>query len=120
MKCHQCQQAIPDGEDHDHAGKIFCEDCYIDILSPTRFCDPWADFSARSFEKNNPEISLTKTQKTLLNLIRVMGKAEPFELIEQSEGRISPADGERECATLLRLGKIRIENSEGKTIIRAV
>ncbi len=120
MKCHQCQQTIAQGENHEKAGKIFCEDCYIDILTPTRFCDPWADYSAKSFEKNNSKRSLTETQKTLLNLIQRMGKAEPLELIELSKGKIMPADGERECATLLRLGKIKIENNDGKTIIRAV
>ncbi len=120
MECHQCQQTILENEQHEHAGNIVCEDCYIEVLSPTRFCDPWADYSAKSFEKYCTKTALTETQETLLELIKKMGTVDPINLIEKSQGKITPSEGERECATLLRLGKIKIENIEGKTIIRAV
>ena len=29
------------------------EDCYMDVLSPVRACDPWAVHSAKSFEKHS-------------------------------------------------------------------
>ena len=120
MKCHQCQQAIPQNEHHEHTGNVLCEDCYIEVLSPTRFCDPWADYSAKSFEKHSTTTTLTGTQETLLCLIKEIGTVDPVDLIDRLQGKITPSEGERECATLLRLGKIKIENIEGKTIIRAV
>jgi len=120
MKCHKCQQTIRQEEQHEHAGNILCEDCYIDVLSPTRFCDPWADYSAKSFEKHGTKNTLTEPQEILLHLIKEIGKASPMDLIERLQGRITPSEGERECATLLRLGKIKIKNIEGETFICAL
>ena len=51
MKCHRCKGIIPDGEENDFHGQILCEDCYMDLLSPPKMCDPWAVHSAKSFEK---------------------------------------------------------------------
>ena len=62
MDCYKCSIAIPDGEEREHNQKILCEDCYIDVLSPAKFCDPWASFNAQSFAKNNPETTLTENQ----------------------------------------------------------
>ena len=120
MKCCQCQQDISQTDLYEHAGKDYCEDCYIQILSPTRFCDPWADYCAKSFGKHGMAITLTKTQEVLLQIITELGKAEPLDLIERAQGIINPGDGERELATLARMGKVEIKNIDGKAIIRAL
>ncbi|WP_051327310.1 hypothetical protein [Desulfatibacillum aliphaticivorans] len=120
MKCRQCRRDIPQDDRYEHAGNLYCEDCYIQILSPARFCDPWADYSAKSFEKHGMISPLTEPQKMLLKLIKELGKAEPAELIEHTRGAIDPADGERELAALSRMGKIEIKSVEGKAIIRAL
>ena len=92
----------------------------MQILSPTRFCDPWADYSAKSFEKHGMVNPLTENQKMLLRVIKELEEAEPVDLMEHTAGVINPIDGERELAALARMGKVEIKSVDGKAIIRAL
>ena len=51
MQCERCKSLIPEGEQMELHGQILCEDCYMDLLSPPRICDPWAVHSAMNFLK---------------------------------------------------------------------
>lgn len=117
MNCEKCTVAIPEGEDHKHNNKIFCEDCYIDIISPVKFCDPWAAFNAKSFALNNPEGALTEKQRKIMHVLEETGGTNPDVLMDRLRGKVSPEDGERECAALHRMGKISIENKNGTVFI---
>jgi len=117
MKCDHCEAIIPEGEDSKHNNKILCEDCYMDALSPAKFCDPWAAYSAESFARNNPEGALTDNQKKIMHLLEETGGTDPFDLMEKLRDQISPEDGERECAALHRMGKISIKNKGGTVFI---
>ena len=46
MKCDECAAEIAPGDARGHAGRTLCEDCYLDVLSAPRACDPWAVYSA--------------------------------------------------------------------------
>ncbi len=117
MECFKCNAAIPDGEEREHKEVILCEDCYIDVLSPAKFCDPWASFNAESFAKNNPETTLTDSQKKIIRVLEETGGAEPDVLMENLRGQVSPEEGERSCAALHRMGKISIKNENGAVFI---
>jgi hypothetical protein len=117
MECYKCKAVIPNGEEREHKGEMFCEDCYIDILSPVKFCDPWASFNAQSFAKNNPEAALTDDQKKIIQVLKETGGTGPDVLMERLKGQVSPEDGERSCASLHRMGKISIENRNGTVFI---
>lgn len=41
-----CQAEIEEGEGREFQGKLLCDDCYMDALSPVRICNPWAVRSA--------------------------------------------------------------------------
>lgn len=118
MICSNCNIAIPEGENHEHNNKILCEDCYIEILSPAKFCDPWATYNAQSFAANNPETALTNNQNKILRVLEETEGCDPNVLIERLGDQVSPVDGERECAALHRMGKISIENRDGSVFIR--
>ena len=113
MNCTNFNITIPKGEDREHKNKIFCEDCYMDVMSPPKSCDPWATFNAKSFALNNPKVVLTDNQKKIMNVLEETGGTDPTVLIERLRGQVSPEDGERECATLNRMGKISIKNTDG-------
>ena len=51
MECERCQDSIEPGEEREYAGRVLCEDCYMDALSPAKTCDPWAVHSAKSFAR---------------------------------------------------------------------
>ena len=118
MKCTKCKVDIVDGEEREHNNDILCEDCYIDILSPAKFCDPWADYAAKSHVENNQNVSLNSNQSKIIQVLTNYGEVEHLFLIEKLKDQISPEDGERECASLHRMGKILIENKGGDIIIK--
>jgi hypothetical protein len=118
MECKKCKTAISDGEEREHNGALLCEDCYIDVLSPAKFCDPWADYAAKSSLKNNPEVLLNANQSQILKVLEGVDEIESEALLDKLEGLLSPEDAKRECAALKRLNKIAIESKNGKAMIR--
>jgi hypothetical protein len=80
MKCDRCGCLIEKGEDMEHLGQILCEDCYMDVLSPAKPCDPWAVYTAKSFSIK--ESALTKLQEKILRILQETGGVEPDVLAE--------------------------------------
>jgi hypothetical protein len=118
MECAKCKSSISVGEEREHNKKILCEDCYIDVLTPAKFCDPWADYAAKSFVEKNPSAELNTNQKHIIDVLKKHGKVDPLFLMETLKDQMSPEDGERECAALKRMDRILIENNNGKVIIK--
>ena len=117
MECERCKDSIEDGEEREFHSQTLCEDCYMDALSPTRTCDPWAVHSAKSFMKAGGESpQLNMTQDMILKIIEETGGVEPKILVERLQ--IKPSDLEREIAALRHMEKIRGELKEGKKIVR--
>ena len=113
MQCERCQETIAAGEDREHLGQRLCEDCYMDALSPAKACDPWAVHSAKTFEKEQGGVvQLTDRQKQILSVLDETGGIEPRMLTERLN--ISPADLEREIATLRHMEKVRAELRDGR------
>jgi hypothetical protein len=117
MKCDKCSKNIEEGEKREIHGRTLCEDCYIDVLSPAKACDPWAVYSAKSFSKvHKSSIEFTETQAKILQLLKDTGGAEPRIIIERLQIKLS--DLEREIATLRHMEKVRGELREGKKYFR--
>jgi predicted HTH transcriptional regulator len=88
----------------------------MDALSPAKACDPWAVHSAKTFEKEQGgAVQLTDRQKRILLVLEETGGVEPRMMIERLN--ISPADLEREIATLRHLEKVSAELREGRKYI---
>ena len=117
MQCERCEVSIPEGEKREHNGQVLCEDCYIDLLSPAKACDPWAVHSAKTFmEKSNSAVELSPVQQKILEIIRDEGPQEPGALCNRLQ--IKQTDLERDIATLRHMEKIRGELRGGKRFIR--
>ena len=98
-------------------GQILCEDCYMDLLSPAKACDPWAVYSAKTFLKNDSSgPNLTPVQQRILEILQDEGPQERPTLCETLQ--LKEADLERELATLRHVEKIRGELRDGKRLIR--
>ncbi len=116
MQCERCQTHIAAGEEKELHGRTLCEDCYMDVLSPARACDPWAVHSAKSFEKSGGAVSeVNETQAKILRILKETGGISPGELAEKLQIRLS--DLEREFASLRHTEKIRAELRDGKKIL---
>ena len=115
MQCARCKRDIPAGEERDHHGQLLCEDCYIDLLSPLKACDPWAVHSAQSTLKHS-RLELTPIQQMILDVLKKKG---PIDLQQLSAMLDLENDGlEREIAALRHMEKVRGTLQDGKRLIR--
>ena len=84
MKCERCKTVVAEGEQRALHGQILCEDCYMDLLSPLRVCDPWAVHSAMTFAKEEATaLKLTPVQQKIVNILEKEGPQEPENLCER-------------------------------------
>jgi len=116
MKCERCHQNIVEGQQHEHLGQLLCEDCYLDVLSPAKACDPWAVHSAKVFEKEHGgRLPLTETQQRILDALKTSGALRPEELAARLHLR--PTELERELAALRHMEKTRGELRNGQRYV---
>jgi hypothetical protein len=103
--CVKCGAAIDPVEAREYAGQILCEDCYMDALSPTRTCDPWAVHTAKSLKDIPGGHDLTPLQQKLYDLVKERGEvplAEAAALLGLTEDGLR-----REFAPLRHMEKLR-------------
>ena len=110
--CDQCGVTIPAGDEQQNNSQILCEDCYMDTLSPTRICDPWAVHHAKSCSES--ESTMTTTQKNLIEILTETGGVEIEELATRL--KLTKKETERNLATLRHMEKIKARPENGKKI----
>ena len=115
MECDKCKDPIESGDEREHNGRVLCEDCYMDALSPPRTCDPWAVYSAKSFMEKGGGSHINETQKKIINILEETGGIAPRLLAERLQ--IRPSDLEREIAALRHMEKVRGELRDGKKVV---
>jgi hypothetical protein len=116
MNCEKCGAPISEGDERDSYGRSLCEDCYMDSLSPTRTCDPWAVHSAKSLKETSGGLILTPTQSKILSVLSATGGVEPNDLAQRLD--LSSIELEREIASLRHMEKVRGELRDGRKFIR--
>jgi hypothetical protein len=117
MRCERCHDVIPEGEERERYGRVLCEDCYMDLLSPLKACDPWAVHSAKSFSKDGNFIPHpNEKQQRILDILKEKGPTDPKTLSEML--RMKETDLERELAALRHMEKVKGELRRGKRMIR--
>jgi len=118
MRCEQenCRRLIEEGEEREFHGRILCDDCYMDALSPARTCDPWAVRSA-SLARQKGEVTEQEgtLQQKILRAIEESGGVSKVDL--EKRLALRPGDLEREIASLRHMEKIRAAMRDGKKII---
>jgi hypothetical protein len=79
----KCGRGIEKQQCYEHQGNVFCEDCYMDILSPPKACDPWAVRSAQTFLEGKDRLSmLIPLQFNTVNYNKARGDSAIEEMIE--------------------------------------
>lgn len=118
MKCHKCGTEIEQGEEREHLGNWLCEDCYMDALSPTKSCDPWAVHSAKKLEEySGGEVILTPVQTEILRILQENGGMERPALLDRLGGKLTETELDRELAALRHMEKIRGEKRGDKIYV---
>jgi hypothetical protein len=117
MRCERCNDVIPEEEERELYGQVLCEDCYLDLLSPLKACDPWVVHSAESFSKDEGYVlHLNENQQRILNILREKGPTELKALSGML--RMKQTDLDRELAVLRHMEKVKGELRSGKRMIR--
>ncbi len=101
MKCQKCQRDIPENESYTHLGETLCDDCYMDVRSPAKSCDPWAVYSATRTRETaglTGAEGLNTLQQAIYTYIKDRGKVTPDEVITRFN--ITPQDLQNQIATL--------------------
>jgi hypothetical protein len=115
MECEKCGAAVKEGDERDYYGKTLCEDCYMDALSPTRTCDPWAVYSAKTLGEKGSGLQVNPIQAKILDILKETGGIEPTALVDLLQ--ITPAALEREIAALRHMEKVRGELRDGRKFV---
>jgi hypothetical protein len=115
MKCSRCGAEIRHGDERAYYGQMLCEDCYMDALSPTRTCDPWAVHSAKQLGDKVGGLHTTDLQDKILEVLADTGGIEPGDLAKRLG--IAPSEIDREVAALRHMEKLRAELREGRKYV---
>lgn len=95
IKCSRCNRELTENESFVHQGKVFCEDCLMDIGLSIKECDPWAtfvDISARKRHGEKGSAGLTDNEAKIYEFVKKQGKATRLEVIKYlglSEGDLN-------------------------------
>ena len=101
MKCNRCNREITEEESFTHLGETLCDDCYIDVLSPTKSCDPWAVYSATRTRESSGLTGiegLTSLQQAIYAFVKNRGKVTAEEIT--TKFNLSQRDMQNQFATL--------------------
>jgi hypothetical protein len=113
VQCTRCNRKIEKQQYYEYKGNIFCEDCYMDILSPPKACDPWAVHSAQAFLKGKDKLStLTTLQLSIVNYIKAKKEATPEEVMESLH--LKEDELRREFAALRHMEVLRATKNGDK------
>ena len=104
-QCAKCGAAVDADEVQEFRGSELCEDCYMDALTPTVVCDPWAVHTAKSLKDVPGGHDLTPTQQKLFNLVKERGEV-PLAEAAAHLG-LTEEDLRREFAPLRHMEKLR-------------
>lgn len=113
FRCTRCGREIEKQQCYEYQGRVFCEDCYMDILSPPKACDPWAVHSAQTFLKGKDKLStLTPLQLKIVDYIRGKREATIEEMVENLN--LAEEVLRREFAVLRHMEILRASKKEDK------
>lgn len=88
MLCEKCNVEISEDEVYKHAGQNLCEDCYIEMVSVPKTCDPMKVRSARLTREmlgQKGAEGLLPIQEKIYNYLQEKGKATREEIAGEFE-----------------------------------
>ena len=103
--CAKCGGALDPGEAREYAGQELCEDCFLDSLSITKTCDPWAVHTAKSLKDLPGGHALTPLQQKLFDLVQERGEVPILEAAAYLG--LTEEELRREFAPLRHMEKLR-------------
>ena len=98
--------------------QTLCEDCFIDVRSPAKACNPWAVYLATQTRETaglRGSAGLTELQRAICEFVRSQGKATTEEL--KANLKITQRELEKELATIRHCELIKGHKEGNKVYI---
>jgi len=86
VQCSRCKREIAEARSYVHQGKIYCEDCLMDIGLSIKECDPWASYIETSGRKRHGEkgaAGMTELETNIYEYIKSRGRATRQEVMQR-------------------------------------
>lgn len=116
--CDRCGVGIAPGDERNHNSKRLCEDCYMDALSPSVGCDPWANYIASKTMNETTGSQLNPLQIQVLEIIKEAGEITMSALLEKLSSGMTLQKLRNEMSTLRRMGLVLGRNDNGTILFR--
>ena len=113
MKCSRCGKSIPKDRSYVHQGKLYCEDCLMDIGLSSRECDPWATYVDKRTKERaglTGTEGLTEMEKKVYDFVKSKGRVTRKEVMKNLG--LSETDLKVQLVPLMHADLIK-ERSEG-------
>ena len=84
MQCNRCNREISEKQSYVYQGKVYCEDCLMDIGLSVKECDPWAtyvDTRARRRLGQKGTEGLTELERRVYEFVRSKGRVTRAEVM---------------------------------------
>ena len=76
MKCSKCGREITEDQSYVYQGKVYDEDCMMDIGLTMKECDPWATYVDKRTQKlATNSTALTAQEQKVFDYVKSKGKA---------------------------------------------
>ncbi len=85
LQCSRCHRELTETRSYVNQGKIYCEDCLMDIGLSIKECDPWATYVDTSGRKRHGEkgaAGMTEQETKIYEFIKGRGKATRQEVMQ--------------------------------------
>lgn len=108
MFCEKCGVKVQETEAFRHGGRNLCEDCYVEIISVPKTCDPMAVRSARLTREMLGQKGLEgllPIQKKIYNYIKERGEVKREDLVK--EFALDPKELEKHFSVLRHCELVR-------------
>ena len=116
MQCHRCNREISTNQSYVYQGKVYCEDCLMDIGLSVKECDPWAsyvDTRTRQRLGQKGTEGLTDLERKVYEFVRSKGRVTRAEVMDNLG--LTVTDLETQLLPLVHSEMIK-EHSQGDTM----
>ncbi|MBI4283789.1 MAG: hypothetical protein HY663_04900 [Chloroflexi bacterium] len=115
MNCSRCNRQLAENQSYVYQGKVFCEDCLMDIGLSIKECDPWATFvdtRARKRQGETGTTGLTESEAKLYEFVKNKGRATRQEVMKSLS--LSEEDLNAQLLPLMHSEMVKERGEAGK------
>jgi len=115
MNCSRCNRELSEDQSYVHQGKVFCEECLMDIGLSIKECDPWSTYTDTSARKRHGETGtagLTESEAKVYNFVKSKGRATREEVMKHLS--LSESDLKAQLLPLMHSELIKEHGENGE------